>query len=126
MNFKYTGVFVAVLILLGMLITCHLRNYFYFNQSTTPPKSAFINLKLAVPTGTPPLKYNQIDYVPGIQKIPCEIASQGRFPCHEIQTCLAAPQTTQAEQLSDSELAVLYKEAYEQAGLEIMKRALRK
>jgi len=114
MNFNYSGLFIAVLILLGMLITCHLRNYF------NTPKSDFINL--AVPTGIPPLQYNKISYTPGIQKIPCEIAEQGNFPCSQIQSC-TAPQTTQY-QLSDSELAVLYKEAYEQAGLELMNRIL--
>ncbi len=116
MNFSYTGLFISVLILLGMLITCHMRNYF-----NAPPKSGFINL--AVPTGTPPLKYNKISYIPKTQQIPCEIANQGNFPCSEIQTCLS-PQSTLAAQLSDSELAILYKEAYEKAGLEIMKRTL--
>lgn len=116
MNFNYIGLFIAVLILLGMLITCHLRNYFI------APKSDFINL--VVPTGTPPLKYNKISYTPGIQKIPCEIAAQGNFPCSQIQSC-SSPQTTQS-QLSDSELAILYKEAYELAGLELMKRVITK
>ena len=115
MNFNYTGLFIAVLILLGMLITCHLRNYF------NTPKSDFINL--VVPTGTPPLKYNQISYTPDIQKIPCEIAEQGNFPCSQIQTC-SSPQTTQAAKLSDSEIAIIYKEAYERAGLELMKRVI--
>ena len=115
MNFNYIGLFVSVLILLGMLITCHMRNYF------NTPKSDFINL--AVPTRTPPLQYNKISYVPKPQQIPCEIAKQGNFPCSQIQSC-ETPQTTLADKLSDSELAILYKEAYEQAGLEVMKRVL--
>lgn len=119
MNFKYIGLFISVLILLGMLITCHLRNYF----NTPTPKSDFINL--AIPTGTPPLQYNKISYFPSIRQIPCEIANQGNFPCSQIQTC-TTPQATQMEQLSDSELAILYKEAYERAGLEIIKRTLQK
>ena len=118
MNFKYTGLFISVLILLGMLITCHLRNYF---NIPIREQNNFINL--AVPTESLPLKYNKISYVPGIQQIPCEIANQGNFPCSQIQTC-STPQTTKAEQLSDSELAILYKEAYELAALEIMKRTL--
>ena len=117
MNFNYTGLYIAVLILLGMLITCHLSNYF------NTPKNKFINL--AVPTGTPQLQYNQISYTPGVQKIPCEIAKQGNFPCSQIQKC-SSPQTTKAAQLSDSELAILYKEAYEKAGLELMKRIITK
>jgi len=126
MNFKYTGLFIAVLILLGMLITCHLRNY--FNMHNIPnmpniPKSDFINL--VVPTGTPALQYNKISYTPSIQKIPCDIAKQGNFPCSQIQQC-SSLQNTQAAQLSDSELAILYKEAYERAGLEVMKRILTK
>jgi hypothetical protein len=115
MNFNYTGLFIAILILLGMLITCHMRNYF------NKPKSDFINL--AVPAGTPPLQYNQISYIPGIQKIPCEVAEQGNFPCSQIQTC-STSQNAQLSQLSDSELAVLYKEAYELAGMEVIKRVL--
>jgi hypothetical protein len=35
------------------------------------------------------------------------------------------PQTTQAFQLSDSEIALLYKEAYERAALEVMNRMLK-
>lgn len=118
MNFKYTGLFISVLILLGMLITCHLRNYF---NTFIHNKNNFVNL--SVPTGTPQIKYNKITYVPGIQQIPCEIANQANFPCSQIQTCLI-PKTIKAEQLSDSELAILYKEAYKRAGLEIIKRTL--
>ena len=115
MNFKYTGLFISILILLGMLITCHMRNYFI------TPKSNFINL--AMPAPTPALKYNKITYIPELQKIPCEIANQGNFPCNQIQQCITVPAE---EQLSESELAILYKEAYELAGLEIMKRTLEK
>ncbi len=115
MNFKYTGLFISILILLSILITCHMRNYFI------QPKCDFINL--AVPTGTPPLKYNKITYIPELQKIPCEIANQGNFPCNQIQPCTTVPSE---EQLSESELAILYKEAYELAGLEIIRRTLEK
>ena len=116
MNFNYTGLFISILILLGMLITCHMRNYF------NTPKSKFINL--AVPTRTPPLQYNQISYSPGIQQIPCEIAEQGNFPCSQIQTC-STQQDILSSQLSDSELAILYKEAYELAGMEVINRTLK-
>jgi hypothetical protein len=118
MNFNHTGLFISVLVLLGMLITCHLRNYF-----NKPPRSAFINL--SVPTGTPPLQYNKISYTPKQEQIPCEIAAQGNFPCSQIQTCQTQTQATD-KQLSDSELAILYKITYEQAGLELMNRILQK
>jgi hypothetical protein len=128
MNFNHTGLFIAVLILLGMLITCHLRNYFNPRQTprlTSMPKSDFIDL--AIPTATPPIKYNKITYNPAKQTIPCEIANQGSFPCSQIQSCMddQNPQTTQAFQLSDSEIALLYKEAYERAALEVMNRMLK-
>lgn len=124
MNFTHTGLFISVLILLGMLITCHLRNY--MRSSEANPKSDFINL--AIPTGTPPLRYNQISYSDQRRKIPCEIAAQANVPCSQIQTpCTSGSTSTDSQmyQLSDSELAIIYKLAYEQAGLELMNRVLR-
>lgn len=90
----------------------------YFNKSRHIQNN-FINL--AVPTRTLPLQYNKISYFPGIQQIPCEIEKQGIFPCSQIQTC-SMPQITKDKQLSDRELLLLYKKAYELAGLEILKR----
>ncbi len=121
MKFTHIGLFISVLILLGMLITCHLRNYM---RSNTSPKSDFINL--AIPTGTPPMRYNQISYNDQRQKkIPCEIAAQANVPCSQIQTpCPAQSISDQLSQLSDSELAIIYKLAYEQAGLELMNRVV--
>jgi hypothetical protein len=117
MDFSYTGLFIAVLILLGMLIICHLSNY--FDSRSRSKQSKFINL--AVPTGTPPMIYNKISYSGEQMRIPCEIAAQANVPCSQLQT--PCPTDTNA-QLSESELAVLYKIAYEQSGLELMKRIL--
>lgn len=120
MNFAYTGFFVAVLVLLAMLIICHLRKY--YNASIQSAR--FINL--AIPTGTPPLQFNAIAYTGQPARIPCEIAAQANVPCSQIQQpCPETTTTTQPQiELSDSELAIIYKEAYEQAGLELMRRAL--
>jgi len=119
MNFKYTGVFIAILILLGMLIMCHLRNS---NMILTPIKSDFINL--GFPKYDKLLEFNKISYIPGKQQIPCEIVKQANFPCNQIKNCNTSGLSL--DMLSDSELAILYKEAYESAGLELMKRILDK
>ena len=116
----HTGLYISILILLAMLVSCHLKNYF---QITTSSTNKFVNL--AIPNKTLPLKYNAITYSKqnSDNQIPCEIASQSNFPCSQIQT----PCTTfDADNLSDSELAIIYKTAYEQAGLELLKRTLNK
>jgi hypothetical protein len=89
----------------------------------TPPKSEFSNL--AIPTGTPPMRYNKITYSDRRTKIPCEIAAQANVPCNQIQTPCTSSDSLM-NQLSDSELAVIYKLAYEQAGLELLNRTLKK
>jgi hypothetical protein len=122
-DFSYTGLFIAVLILLGMLVICHLKNY--FNSKSRNIQNSFINL--AIPSGTLPLEYNKISYSGGSDFIPCEVAAQANVPCSQIQTpCQSTPTTTKPQmQLSESELAIIYKEAYEQAGLELINRTLR-
>jgi hypothetical protein len=124
MNFGYIGLFISLLILLGMLVWCHLSDYFKTNIIL--PKSDFINI--AIPTGTPPLKYNDISYSNEQQKIPCNIMNQAQIPCNLIQDKIQdkiskCPKPTY--DLSDSELAILYKAAYEKAGIEIMSRVLK-
>jgi hypothetical protein len=122
MDFEYTGLFIAVLILLGMLITCHLSNYFDSrSRSKQSRQSKFINL--TVPSGAPPMIYNKISYSGEQMRIPCEIAEQANVPCSQLQS--PCPTIMDANsQLSDSEMAILYKIAYEQSGLELMKRIL--
>jgi hypothetical protein len=124
-NFGYIGLFISVLILLGMLVCCHLSYYF---DKKVLIQSDFIDL--ALPKGTLPLIYNQISYSNALKKIPCEIMPQAQIPCNLRQQC--SQQSSQSSQLSqlsqyqlsDSELALLYKEAYEKAGLETMLRTL--
>ena len=123
MKFSYTGLFISVLILLSMLVWCHLSNYFYpKTQRYTNSHNRFIDL--TIPTGTPPLQYNRISYSNIEKRIPCNLMNEAQIPCDikQYQNC-SNPQATKYE-LSDSELAILYKIAYEQAGMEIMKRTL--
>lgn len=72
-----------------------------------------------MPTRPLPTQYNIISYDNHLGKIPCD--SQAQIPCQVLQEQCSQP--TQF-QLSDSELAILYKEAYEQAGAEVLARTL--
>jgi len=78
-----------------------------------------------MPTKPLPTQYNVISYDNHLGKIPCD--SQAQVPCQVLQQqqeqCSQSSQPTQF-QLSDSELALLYKEAYEQAGAELIMRTL--
>ena len=116
MNFSYTGLFISVLILLTMLVSCHLSNYFF-------PKNKFIDL--ATPTATPSLKYNQITYSDSKDKVPCDILSQAQIPCNQVPQCgNDLNGDKKVDNLSDSEIAMLYKHIYDYAGIEVINRAL--
>lgn len=116
---NYIGVYISILILLALLFSCHLKNYFKISTNK------FINIAIGRPDRTLPLKYNVISYSnrSSDNQIPCDIASQAQFPCNKLQT--PCPSIT-INDLSDSELAVIYKVAYEQAGLELLNRTLKK
>jgi len=66
-----------------------------------------------------PTQYNLITYDNNLGKIPCD--SQAQIPCNILQQCKNQPNKYE---LSDSELALLYKEAYEMAGEEVLLRTL--
>jgi hypothetical protein len=72
-------------------------------------------------------QYNVISYNNQLDKVSCD--SQAQIPCKVLeqqqQQCSQPTQQTKY-QLSDSELALLYKEAYEQAGAELIYRTLNK
>lgn len=104
-----TGLIIAILILIGMLLLCHTMNFLY-------PRT--INTFNNIPSITKPLptQYNIITYDNNLGKIPCN--NQAQIPCNIQKQCTKS-------QLSDSELAILYKEAYEMAGEEVLLRTLR-
>ena len=110
-----TGLIIAISILISMLLICHTMNFLY-------PKNS--NTFSDIPSITNPLQtqYNIISYDNDLGKIPCN--NQAQIPCNIQKKC--TPTKPTKYQLSDSELAILYKEAYEMAGEEVLLRTLRK
>ena len=141
MQINNIGVFIAILILIVMLLICHIMNtlYPYPYKHTTinthkintyinndnnnkNTKNNSINMfnnitqqKTALPT-----QYNIITYDRQNLRIPCD--NQAQIPCKIKQAqCKIKP-----NELSDSEMALIYKAAYEMTGNEILLRALNK
>lgn len=120
MNFNSTGLLIAICILIIMLLVCHIMNFLYPRNSNNFENVHQIQGQM--PTKPLPTQYNIISYDNHLGKIPCD--SQAQIPCQVLQEqCSQSTQPTQF-QLSDSELAILYKEAYEQAGAEVLSRTL--
>ena len=118
MAYDNTGLLVAICILIGMILVCHTMNFLY-------PRNSNKFYDLPIMTLPPlPTKYNIISYDNELGKIPCD--SQAQLPCKVLQQqqtqCTTPTQTKY--QLSDSEIALLYKEAYERAGEEVLLRTL--
>ncbi len=125
MKFNSSGIFVAMLILIIMLLICHTMNFLYpinaINStinSTTLSKSYFNNMGSRVL----PTQYNVITYNKQTLQKPCE--SHAQLPCKIINENCSTP--TQQNTLSDIELILLYKEAYQLAGQEVLSRTLKK
>ena len=137
MKLHSTGFYASILILISLMLTCHISNFLY-------PKTKFANLELSIPNRQPPIDYNRIYYQNnsmnnymddnmnnninnecnqqnGKQNI---IQNNAEVPCKAIQSCSDTQPTPIQYQLSDSELAVIYKAVYQEAGLEIFKRTL--
>ena len=141
MQINNIGVFIAILILIVMLLICHIMNTLYpypYKRTTinTHKINTYINndnnnkntknnsinmfnnitqQKTALPT-----QYNIITYDRQNLRIPCD--NQAQIPCKIKQAqCKIKP-----NELSDSEMALIYKAAYEMTGNEILLRALNK
>lgn len=118
------GLIISILILISLMLICHISNYLY--NKNLKEKNNFSNLTLSIPTTTKPIDYNKIYYEPkGItSNLSCSQAQQqANIPCDIVSSsCTSVPTYGQ---LSDSELAVLYKVAYEESGREVLKRALK-
>lgn len=130
MNFKSKGLFIAILILITMLAICHITNYIYSKHNKNKNKNSFSNLALSLSISKTPLntQYNQITYEKPIDPSICKNIKEAEIPCSIISSCSSAskntvPITTPYE-LSESEWAVVYKAAYEAAGLEVLSRSL--
>ena len=122
MNLKSGGVFIAIIILISMMLICHTAHFFY-------DRNNFSNVAL-------PTQYNQIYYENQNNTSTCnnskpdqatldKLLGQAEVPCAIVKKC-PTPTKFSLVNLSESELAIIYKVAYENAGMEVLNRALQK
>jgi hypothetical protein len=125
MNFKSKGLFIAILILIAMLAICHISNYIYLKQYKNKNKNKINNSFSNLPLDT---KYNEITYEKPIDPSICKNVNEAEIPCSIISSCSTASKNTvpitTGYELSESEWAVVYKAAYEAAGIEVLSRTL--
>jgi hypothetical protein len=128
MNLKSDGVFIAIIILISMMLICHTAHFFYDRN------------KFSDVTGIPthyelPTQYNQIFYEGSTgscnnskpdQAVLDQLLGQANVPCPIVTKQCPIPTNFSLDNLSESELAVIYKVAYENAGMEVLNRALQK
>ena len=127
MKLNTDGVAISILILILMILTCHTMNYLFPKDTNTiNNNNANINNKtikqslnkfLNIPNNT---DYNKIYYQNQKTKTSCDKDEHAHIPIPCKKTC----DTEEDYTLSDSELAFLYKYAYEEAGKEILMRKL--
>ena len=128
MKLNTDGVAISILILILMILTCHTMNYLFPRDTNNMNNSASMNNNinnktikqslnkfLNIPNNT---DYNKIYYQNQKTKTSCDKDAHPHIPCKK--TC----STEEDYALSDSELAFLYKYAYEEAGKEILMRKL--
>ena len=138
MNFKSQGLFISIIILISMMLICHIVNFLYpkninynlqhnlqHNLKHNKNQNSFSNLVLSIPNNTVPVEYNKIyyDYDNKTQKSECRLKKEAEIPCNVVSSC-ASDSTPTQYQLSDSEMAVVYRDAYASAGREILLRTL--
>lgn len=117
MKLNSDGVTISILILILMILTCHSMNYLF-------PKNKFQNVPQTTSYNT--IYYNNKQLCNSVNK-----DTQAKVPCDVLTAC--AEQKTEEKKivkmgsldsLSESELAVLYKVAYEDSAREIFMRTL--
>jgi hypothetical protein len=113
MKLKSSGVIISILILIIMMLICHTMNLFY-------PKNNFENVDATSTTN-----YNKIYYTNELNKKQlCANVNQAEIPCDIVKKCEPVPTPKPKPTLSKSELALLYKFAYEASAREIFTRTL--
>jgi len=124
MNFKSQGLFISIIILIGMILTCHTVNFLYPNKHQKNSNS-FANMSLVIPK-TFPIEYNKIyyDYNDKNKKEECKLKNEAGIPCNIVSSCANSTPTATQFQLSDSEMAMIYRDAYASAGRELLLRTI--
>jgi len=113
--------FIALFILILLLLTCHISNFLYPSNNTNNTNNNNIKNRNDF-NNYRPIKYNDIYYYGQPGEIPCNtLNDQAQIPCIVRSQCTSQPNKYQ---LSQSEIAMLYKFAYEEAGREILRREL--
>jgi hypothetical protein len=135
MNFKSKGLFISIIILILMMIICHTTNFIYPKNKNS---NSFSNLELSIPNNTVPVEYNKIyyDYNKSDQS-QCKLKKEAEIPCKIVSKCTVANSvnsanssiptsipTTTKYQLSESEMAIIYRDAYFASGRELLMRTL--
>ena len=129
MNFKSKGLFVSIIILIGLLLVCHISNFLYPKNSRYDKNiNSFSNLALSIPDTPLATEYNQLIYHRQNDPTVCKNVNEAEIPCSVKSVCdagsrITVPITTPYE-LSESEWAVVYKSLYESAGREVLLREL--
>ena len=127
MNFQSKGVFVSIIILIALLLICHISNFLYpKNSKYNKNINSFSNLALSIPDTPVDTQYNQINFNKQNDPLVCKNVNEAEIPCNVISDCSTKNKvpTTTPYQLSESEWAVVYKDAYQNAGREVLMRAL--
>ena len=151
MKLKSTGVVISILILIIMMLICHTMNFFYPKnnfedviKNSKNSKNSKNNKNNSNDKNSPSqTNYNEIYYTGDEnEKQLCAIVDQAEIPCDIVRTCKPEPKPTPTptptdiepepttkptfglDSLSNSEIAVLYKVAYEASAREVLTREL--
>ena len=116
----------AILILIVLLLSCHLTNWWLGGGVDSNDK--FRNIRFGMDTGGSelPLKYNEIYYYNDPLKIPCESrdsngdGNHAQIPCSLRKKCLS----TTGGPISFEDEGLFYKYIYEMAGREVLNRSI--
>ena len=125
MNFDSEGLIISIIILILLMLICHISNFIY----DITKKNKFENLPISMLNNPLATQYNAINYDNQCSKLaPCNQLNEAALPCTIISECskknkLSVP-TKPPFQLSDSEWAVVYRDAYNSAGRELLFRSL--
>lgn len=142
MKLQTDGVTISILILIFMILICHTMNYLYPRKripqtnklnnklnnlinNTKNNKNSINSINTFINTSND-IDYNKIYYHNQNEKQLCDsnLDKQANVPCNVVKQCSDDDKLDEYT-LSDSELAVIYKVAYEEAAREIFMRTLR-
>jgi hypothetical protein len=126
MSLNSSGVYASIIILISLMLICHTANFLYPNTLKYKNRNDFFNMNLSIPTKPTPTEYNEITYENQNNQISCNAQKQAEIPCDVVKSCKNPNPTQTPYQLSESEMAVIYRDAYASAGRELLLRTINK